>query len=59
MKGIALGKGEAPVFAHEQADANRPEFWRMDAIGRQMPGYRKLIKAPVMEQSEDSEESED
>jgi hypothetical protein len=35
------------------------EFWRMDAVNRKMPGYRKLIKAPPKEASEDSEESED
>jgi len=59
MQGIPLGKGETPVFAHEQADASRPEFWRVDAVNRRMPGYRKLIKAPPVEQSEDSEEPEE
>jgi hypothetical protein len=58
MQEIRLGKHETPVFAHEQVDPNRPEFWRMDAISRQMPGFRNLIKAPV-KQSEDSEESEE
>jgi hypothetical protein len=59
MQQIKFGNNETPVFAHEQADANRPEFWRMEAINRKIPGYRKYIKAPVKEESEDSEESED
>jgi hypothetical protein len=59
MTEIKLGKHDTPVFAHEEADATRPEFWRVEAVSRQMPGYRKLIKAPVMEQSDDSEESDD
>jgi hypothetical protein len=35
------------------------EFWRMEAVGRKMPGYRKIIKAPPVEQSEESEASEE
>jgi hypothetical protein len=35
------------------------EFWRMDAVNRRMPGYRKLIKAPPKEASEDSGEAEE
>jgi hypothetical protein len=56
---IKLGKDEmSPVFANEQSDANRPEFWRVEAINRKIPGYRKFIKAPVMA-AEESEESEE
>jgi hypothetical protein len=32
------------------------EFWRLEAIANQRPGFRKFIKAPVNEESEESEE---
>jgi hypothetical protein len=42
------------VFDEEK----RPvEFWRMDAVNRRVPGYRKLIKAPPVEKEESEEDS--
>jgi len=35
------------------------EFWRMDAVNRRVPGYRKLIKAPPVEKEESEEDSEE
>jgi hypothetical protein len=57
-----LANHETPVFADystlsNHADVN-PEFWRVEAVSRKMPGFRKLIRAPAVE-PEDSEESED
>jgi len=53
--------GLTPFGSREwEHDSTRPEFWRMDAVGRKMPGFRKLIKAPPMEKSEEEpEESEE
>jgi len=54
--------GMSPVFPEyeKHADVN-PEFWRVEAVSRRMPGYRKLIRAPAVEpeESEEAEEDED
>jgi hypothetical protein len=62
LKPLPMAKdGLTPFGSREwEHDTARPEFWRMDAVGRKIPGFRKLIKAPPMEKSEEEpEESED
>jgi len=57
-----FGNHESPVFPDYAAHADvQPEFWRVDAVNRRMPGFRKLIRAPARETEEEeaAEQPED